>query len=462
MEQFNHKIIKLKNELIGITLDLNNFKTNNHRTITKIIDNLSTIENKSKKQTINNTNDNAIRHNRSISLNNFKKNIYYTKKAVSLEKNSLYPNKDIKDSTDIISLTVNNLNNNNSKRAISSYLSGGRKNKMNIRKDMEYDLILEDKSNKIRITDKKKHTLLFNQNNIYNHNNKQNNNNTSNKHKYNTLDDKNFSQKENKINNYNDKKYNKDNIINIYSYNHNFANKNRNKNNINSVYNKTLSMIENEKNDNDISNKKKYSINEKNCKTLQNKNNFENIIEIMDLNTIGFNYNYKINNNIVNEHPYINNNTSQKIKKDLFNKMNISKCNIYNNQRINSFREKLLTNTNIKNKNNINEININNNNFDKKTILNQIINKLGVNNWEEAKLRINNLINCQNFVKKISNIYCKYNNDKKNYNKNDILLWLINIGECYKYKSYMNKIMKFHNIDNLEELKYFVNKNIIK
>ena len=53
MEQFNHKIIKLKKELIGITLDLNNFKTNNHRTITKIIDNLSTIENKSKKQTIN-------------------------------------------------------------------------------------------------------------------------------------------------------------------------------------------------------------------------------------------------------------------------------------------------------------------------------------------------------------------------------------------------------------------------
>ena len=221
-------------------------------------------------------------------------------------------------------------------------------------------------------------------------------------------------------------------------------------------------MIENEKNDNDISDGEKCSINKNNCKTLPNMNNYENIIEIMDLNTIGLNFNYKIDNNIVNEHPYINNNMSQKTEADLFKKMNITKYNIYNNQRINSFRGKLLTNTNIKNKNIINEININNNSFNKKTILNQIINKLDVNNWEEAKLRINNLINCQNFVKKLSNIYCKYNNEKKNYNKNDILLWLINMGECFKYTSYMNKIMKFHNIDNLEELKYFVNKNIIK
>ena len=461
MEQFNHKIIKLKNELTGITLDLNNFKTNNHRTISRIIYNLNTIDNQSKKQTINNTNDNAIRHNKSISLNNFKKNIYYTKKVVSLEKNSLYPNKDIKDNTDIISLSANNLNNSNSKRAISSYLSCGRKNKKNIRKDTIYDLILEDKSDKNRITDKKKHMLLANQNNSYNYNNKQNIN-TSNKHKYNTLDDKNFYDKENKISNYIEKKYNKDNIINIYSYNHNFTNKNRNKTNYNSIYNKTLSMIENEKNDNDISNNKKCSINKNNCKTLPNMNNYENIIEIMDLNTIGLNYNYKIDNNIVNDHPYINNNMSQNTNADLFKKMNINKYNIYNNQRINSFRGKLLTNANIKNKNIINEININNNSFNKKTILNQIINKLDVNNWEEAKLRINNLINCQNFVKKLSNIYCKYNNEKRNYNKNDILLWLINMGECFKYKSYMNKIMKFHNIDNLEELKYFVNKNIIK
>ena len=46
MEQFNHKIFKIKKELTDITYDLNKFKTKNHKTITKIIDNLNIIPNK--------------------------------------------------------------------------------------------------------------------------------------------------------------------------------------------------------------------------------------------------------------------------------------------------------------------------------------------------------------------------------------------------------------------------------
>ena len=86
MEQFNHKIFKLKKELANITFDLNKFKIKNHRTISRIIDNLNTIENKSKTNSINNNNKNNIKYNVNHSLNNYKKNINYTKKICIIRK----------------------------------------------------------------------------------------------------------------------------------------------------------------------------------------------------------------------------------------------------------------------------------------------------------------------------------------------------------------------------------------
>ena len=152
MEQFNHKISKLKKELINISFDLNYFKTNNHKTISRIIDNLNTIQNKSKIQTINTTNDNIIKHNttnsNSNTLNNYKMNLCYTKKSVSLEKNCLYPFKQTNNNTDIISLSECNLinNNNNKKRSISSYLNNNKqKNKIYIKNDLIDDLAIYDK-----------------------------------------------------------------------------------------------------------------------------------------------------------------------------------------------------------------------------------------------------------------------------------------------------------------------------
>jgi len=58
MEQFNNKIFKLKKQLNDITFDLNIFKTKNHTTIKRIINNLNTIQNKSKtkKNSINEIN----------------------------------------------------------------------------------------------------------------------------------------------------------------------------------------------------------------------------------------------------------------------------------------------------------------------------------------------------------------------------------------------------------------------
>ena len=139
-----------------------------------------------------------------------------------------------------------------------------------------------------------------------------------------------------------------------------------------------------------------------------------------------------------------------------------------NNQRINSFREKLLTTKKIKSnkyKNIIDDIN-NRNKLDySENNKSQVFKYLGTNNIEEAKLKINKLMNYLNFYKKIENIYLKYNNKNTNYNSNDILLWILNICKYYSnfnYKSYFNSIMKAHHIENLEQLKIFVNNYYIE
>lgn len=62
MEHFNHKINKLKKELVDITLNLNKFKTENHSTITRIMDNLSTIPKNSNVQTINKNNIEKVKY----------------------------------------------------------------------------------------------------------------------------------------------------------------------------------------------------------------------------------------------------------------------------------------------------------------------------------------------------------------------------------------------------------------
>ena len=166
MEHFNHKIFKIKKELTDFTLDLNNYKTKNHKAIARILDNLSTIQKKSTTHTISNYNENEnkkkINNNNNNSLNNFKKSVCYTKKSISLEKNSLYLfnqiNNNRKSESSNITLSANNLNNinisNRQKRAISSYLNKNR-NKFYLKNEIINDLIQKEKDyNKILINQK--------------------------------------------------------------------------------------------------------------------------------------------------------------------------------------------------------------------------------------------------------------------------------------------------------------------
>ena len=447
MEQFNHKIFKLKKELANITFDLNEFKTKNHRTISRIIDNLNTIENKSKTNSINNNNKNNIKYNVNHSLNNYKKNINYTKKSVSLEKNNLYPNKESKSNIDTISLSANNLyidnnilnNNTKPKRAISSYLNNNNKNKIGNKKNLLNDLLLDDINyDKILIDKDKNKNKIKNINNCSKYEKDLNicfdtKKNLKQSNKYNTLEDKYFLDKENQqlISNYKSKK-NKENSINIFSFNHNFINNNKkSKNKYN--YNYNLTNLENEKNDLDINFKKNYLIKKEKNKTLQNKNYFKQI-EILDLNTSGYNNDYKINN-IINENPLDLDKISQKTIKNgnLFKNNNI-KNNMYNNQQINSFRTNTIQNN--KYKNIINDINYINKLDYSENNKSQVIKYLDTNNFEETKTKINKLMNYLKVYKEIEKIYLKYNNKNKNYNSNDILLWIFNICKYYSNFNY--------------------------
>ena len=451
MEQFNHKIFKIKKELTDITYDLNKFKTKNHKTITKIIDNLNIIPNKLKSQTINNnTGENDIK------LNNHKKNICYTKKSVSLEKNNLHPYKEPKNNLDIISLSANNLNvKDKEKRAISSYFNKTNKNKICVKTDNTLNnMILEDIKNKKNVNNSK--------NNIKNHsivmiNNYENKNNEFQKlrnyNKYMTLDDKYFNDKENNnvISNYNNEKDKKNSIINIYSYNHNY----KNRFNYKLLYNKNLINTENEKNDLNLN---------KNCITLQNKHLIEPKIEIIDINTNGYNNHIKRNNNLNKGHPFINlSNISQKIRADNNIFKTVGNKNSNNTQKINSFREKLLNGRNKKENTNSNSNDIN---FDiikenKNNKIELIYKYLNVNNFEEAKIKINYLKKYEKFYKQLEKNYCKYNNKQtKKYNFSDILFWIFNISNNnskINYKSFLENIMKKHNIESLEQLKSYTN-----
>ena len=86
---------------------------------------------------------------------------------------------------------------------------------------------------------------------------------------------------------------------------------------------------------------------------------------------------------------------------------------------------------------------------------------LNVNNFEEAKIKMNYLKKCEKFYKQLEKNYCKYNNmQNKKYNFSDILFWIFNISNNnskINYKSFLENIMKKHNIKSLEQLKSYTN-----
>lgn len=486
MEHFNHKFNKLKKELVDITLNLNKFKSENHSTITRIMDNLSTIPKNSNVQTINKNNIEKIKYQKNNIPNNNHKKVYYTKKSISVEKKSPYPYYDDKKNC----LSTNNLNykatNKELKRPKSSYLNINKKRaytenyKINYIEEKNEDKLLYDEKNNLQID-----TSSTYRNNKYDDESmlsviKANNSKEKMKRlkKYKEINDRFLLDKENQdINNnynlnfnYNIKKSDKDkeNIINIYSYNHNHNNdKNSNLNfNYNMSYNESLSKIENDLNAN--------KVNEEYLVSNKSKQNIEPNINVLDLDRIVNNPSNKFNNKIINNL----NNISQKIKIDNSFKKFIRNDNFnYNNNirindKINVLSEKLLTNRNKDNTrdNNYQKDRIMKTNYDnyygnENSNLKKILKKLGVNNIEEAKIKIQKLKNYQKFYEQIKEIYFGYNREKESNNSNNVLAWIYEISKYYSdfnYFSLFEEIMKDHNLNNLEELKLFINEYIIQ
>ena len=480
MEHFNHKFNRLKKELVDISLNLNKFKSENHSTLIRIIDNLTTIPKNSNIQTISKNNEQKIDYHKTNIPNNNRKKLFYTKKSISLEKNSQYPFYDDKRNKGKICLSTTNLkyrnSNNTQRRSNTGNLNNNNsyKEKFYIKNENKIEKnALYGKFNNLQID-----TSSIYKSNKYDDESAYNfiNINSSKERmkrlkKYKEINDKFLLDKENQNintdynfnNNYNLDKNDRDNIVNIYSYNHNHHyNGNRNNTlnfNYNIPYNELISKFSNDINKNNIN---------ENC-LLSNKNNLEKNIERIDINNIGYNHSNKFNNKIINNL----NNISQKIKidnslkkfitNDNFNNNNIR----INNNKINVFSEKLLTNRNKGNnrdnnylKDRIMKTNYENYYGKKNNALKQIFKKLGVNNIEEAKIKIQKLKNYQKFYDEIEEIYSGYNREKENYNSNHILAWIYEISKYYSdfnYISHFENIMKEHDINNLEELKLIIN-----
>ena len=477
MEHFNHKFNRLKKELVDISLNLNKFKSENHSTLTRIIDNLTKIPKNSNIQTISKNNEQKIDYHKTNIPNNNRKKLFYTKKSISLEKNSQYPFYDNKRNKGKICLSTTNLkyrnSNNTQRRSNTGNLNNNNsyKEKFYIKNENKIEKnALYGKFNNLQID-----TSSIYKSNKYDDESAYNfiNINSSKERmkrlkKYKEINDKFLLDKENQNintdynfnNNYNLDKNDRDNIVNIYSYNHNHHyNGNRNNNlnfNYNIPYNELISKFSNDINKNNIN---------ENC-LLSNKNNLEKNIERIDINNIGYNHSNKFNNKIINNL----NNISQKVKADnSFKKSNINNNDndFRNNQKINILKEKLLNNKNNDYRKNINCIkediiktkNVNENNHDSGNKI-QIFKNLGVNNIEEAKIKIKKLKIYQKFYDEIKKIYLGYDRENKNYNSNNILLWIYEISQYYSnsnYISFFEDIMKEYDVKSFEEFKIVIN-----
>mgnify|MGYP003571387326 CR=1 FL=1 len=477
MEHFNHKFNRLKKELVDISLNLNKFKSENHSTLIRIIDNLTTIPKNSNIQTISKNNEQKIDYHKTNIPNNNRKKLFYTKKSISLEKNSQYPFYDDKRNKGKICLSTTNLkyrnSNNTQRRSNTGNLNNNNsyKEKFYIKNENKIEKnALYGKFNNLQID-----TSSIYKSNKYDDESAYNfiNINSSKERmkrlkKYKEINDKFLLDKENQNintdynfnNNYNLDKNDRDNIVNIYSYNHNHHyNGNRNNTlnfNYNIPYNELISKFSNDINKNNIN---------ENC-LLSNKNNLEKNIERIDINNIGYNHSNKFNNKIINNL----NNISQKVKADnSFKKSNINNNDndFRNNQKINILKEKLLNNKNNDYRKNINCIkediiktkNVNENNHDSGNKI-QIFKNLGVNNIEEAKIKIKKLKIYQKFYDEIKKIYLGYDRENKNYNSNNILLWIYEISQYYSnsnYISFFEDIMKEYDVKSFEEFKIVIN-----
>ena len=103
----------------------------------------------------------------------------------------------------------------------------------------------------------------------------------------------------------------------------------------------------------------------------------------------------------------------------------------------------------------------------KQTNIKDILKLLNVDNIIDAKDKIERLIKLQDFVDIIISIYLKNNVSNKtnddNINLNDIIFWVFNCtsnNDNNKYEKYCTKLMNRFNINNFDEFKQFIIKNV--
>ena len=207
-------------------------------------------------------------------------------------------------------------------------------------------------------------------------------------------------------------------------------------------------------NNNDQFNEMDKKIN--NTNITNNNLNFDSINNNNKIDNFYFNYDKD------NEETVFTNNNINKTNISFYNYCPTQTNQLPKHSKINSFREKNLTQYNhIKNMKNAyikknNDVDVNNS--DSK--IKEFMDMLGTNDYNETKEKIQKLILVENFVKNLAKIYKKENNNKKNINLNEILYWVSYISQYNdnnkEYKTFCKKIMEEYNINDFAEFKNFI------
>lgn len=227
-------------------------------------------------------------------------------------------------------------------------------------------------------------------------------------------------------------------------------------------------------------------INSTDCKKINNKTSFNKEIDnlyqenklcmkkcksyftnnVVNNTTNEISHNNLLKNNIINKNSDSNFRTQKDLKKKKDNQKYINSA-LNQNKFYNIFTS---TNANINNVyHDRNEISQKNNSIDYK--YKELLNLLEVNNIDEGIDKVKKLLTYEKFIVQLKNLCIKYDNNKDKRNGNDILnlndiyLWisssLENNKQSFCYKNILVDLMNAYNINNLNDLKKFINSRVI-
>lgn len=397
MDNFDNNVYKLQKEIVDISQNLNKFKAKNHKTISKILNNLNILvetENKNRKQNLNkNQQNDGIKTNSDVNLNVHNQSRHKKCRSSTLIKKNIISN---------------NQKNNKNKyyhpkycRTTSDYTDKKDYQRKNLSVNIECDKT--------------------------NHNFYKTNTNLENMYR-----------------------------INKYIYNDLFSNKNNDylKNKKHKINNYTEIFNNNDRLSDEL-NKKMYNSNNINNLNFDSINSNNKDDKINNLNNLNFSYGEN------NEDIAFTSNNINKTNISYYNYCPTQSNQLLKHNKVNSFREKNpIQYSHIKNMKNtyIKKTNEYNNNNDNK--IKEFMDMLGTNDYNETKEKLQKLILVENFAKNLAKIYKKENNNKKNINLNEILYWVSYISQYHgnnkEYEKFCRKIMEDYNINDFNEFKNFI------